>query len=587
MRDLINNRVIIFAILFLVIIGCKNTSEKSMDESLSGNEQKTTEEFLEQLENMTTMEEETKNANEEEDYKRHKIPQSIFEIGEGYVYIEKKSFNTEEQDQWDDLLKDHPSLLKNEVIIDEGAQYQINLPDLQKELTTSENSFKSFKNLIERNVTSGSISLGHQDTGRAKISTLLRNKEEALVENLIQSYTFKSRNESTLVLRRLGVASQENLLPILLEYLGVTSEELQLLNDFPTTEKINNSLQAQRAINFKIPAAVETHLKTSNCTDSFKEIIAFFNKSKMKEPKRFLEKAKVAKDEFYALNPGWYGENDDTGVTYIDSRRKYIYLPFGNRSFADTLIAHQAKPSEIKYSKGVLGAPNMSLERFTVANSNIGTLGLGGVLTIEFKDNTLTNVNGPDLYVFEMGKIEPTKLEISKDGKEWIDIGQIEGGTAMVDIEPFVTKGATFNYVRLTDLQTFSTVPGADIDAIGAIGGALRLHLDSEVLFDTGEFELKESATTALENLVEAIKEIPKGTIIVEGHTDNVGNPNSNKTLSENRANEVSQFLKNKLPKKYTFEMKGLGESQPIVPNDTPENKQKNRRVEILVIPSK
>ncbi|MEZ4858310.1 MAG: OmpA family protein [Flavobacteriaceae bacterium] len=587
MRDLINNRVVIFALLFSIIIGCKNTSEKSVDESLSGNEQKTSEDFLEQLENMTTLEEEPKKVNVDKDQERNKIPQSIFEIGEGFVYIEHKSFNTEEQNQWDVLLKEHPSLLKNEVIIDQGGQYQINLPDLQKELTASENSFKSFKNLIEKNVTSGSISLGHQNTGRAKISALLGNKEEGLVETLIQSYTFKSRNESTLVLRRLGVASQENLLPILLEYVGITLEELQLLNEFPTTEKINNSLQAKRAIDFKFPAAVETHLKASNCTDSFKEIIAFFNKSKMKEPKRFLEKAKVAKNEFYALNPGWYGENDDTGVTYIDSRRKYIYLPFGERSFADTLIAHQASASEIKYSNGVLGAPNMSLERFTVAHPNIGTLGLGGVLTIEFKDNTLTNVNGPDLYVFEMGKIEPTKLEISKDGSQWIDIGQIEGGTAMVDIESFVAKGATFNYVRLTDLQTFSTVPGADIDAIGAIGGALRLQLDSEVLFDTGAFKLKESATATLENLVEAIKEIPNGHIIIEGHTDNVGSPNSNKTLSENRANEVSQFLKNKLPKKYTFEVKGLGESQPIVPNDTPENKQKNRRVEILVIPSK
>ncbi|HAT66117.1 MAG TPA: OmpA family protein, partial [Flavobacteriaceae bacterium] len=104
----------------------------------------------------------------------------------------------------------------------------------------------------------------------------------------------------------------------------------------------------------------------------------------------------------------------------------------------------------------------------------------------------------------------------------------------------------------------------------------------------TGKFQLKESASSELNKLVTAIKEYSKGHIIVEGHTDNVGNPASNKTLSENRAKEVSAFLKSKLSStNYTFEVKGFGENQPIAPNDTPENKQRNRRVEILVVPIK
>ena len=158
----------------------------------------------------------------------------------------------------------------------------------------------------------------------------------------------------------------------------------------------------------------------------------------------------------------------------------------------------------------------------------------------------------------------------------------------MVDIKDFVKPNETFTYVRLTDLDTPSQLPGADVDAVAAIGGALRLNLDSAVLFDTGKFQLKESASSELNKLVTAIKEYSKGHIIVEGHTDNVGNPASNKTLSENRAKEVSAFLKSKLSStNYTFEVKGFGENQPIAPNDTPENKQRNRRVEILVVPIK
>lgn len=167
-----------------------------------------------------------------------------------------------------------------------------------------------------------------------------------------------------------------------------------------------------------------------------------------------------------------------------------------------------------------------------------------------------------------------------------LTLERLRGGTAMVDLAGYVKPGETYNYVRLTDLDTFSTVPGADVDAVAAIGGALRLNIDSAVLFDTGEYELKGSATSELERLLEAIKEIPEGTIIVEGHTDNVGSPQSNLMLSKNRAQEVAGYLKENLSNTYKFTIKGLGETQPVAANDTDENKQKNRRVEILVLPS-
>ena len=131
------------------------------------------------------------------------------------------------------------------------------------------------------------------------------------------------------------------------------------------------------------------------------------------------------------------------------------------------------------------------MKTISYGDLKVCSIGSNDTLTLELINNTITVVNGPDLYVFEMGEIEPSGLEISKDGKEWIDIGHIEGGRTMVNIEPFVPKGVTFTYVRLTNLITYSALTGADIDAIGAIGGALQLNLDSDVLFDTGECQLK------------------------------------------------------------------------------------------------
>ena len=61
------------------------------------------------------------------------------------------------------------------------------------------------------------------------------------------------------------------------------------------------------------------------------------------------------------------------------------------------------------------------------------------------------------------------------------------------------------------------------MDAIGAIGSASRIALDSSVLFDSGEFTLKAGAHAAIEEVIAAI-ENPQGTRIeVAGHTDSVG----------------------------------------------------------------
>ena len=103
------------------------------------------------------------------------------------------------------------------------------------------------------------------------------------------------------------------------------------------------------------------------------------------------------------------------------------------------------------------------------------TSGCGGVLTLRFTDNVLVDIPGFDLYVFEIGPMtEPSHVEISADGDRWIDIGNIEGGTAAIDIGPHVKAADIFRYVRLTDLKSDcdSAYPGADIDAVGAIGAS-------------------------------------------------------------------------------------------------------------------
>jgi outer membrane protein OmpA-like peptidoglycan-associated protein len=291
-----------------------------------------------------------------------------------------------------------------------------------------------------------------------------------------------------------------------------------------------------------------------------------------------------AQQTFKKLNPDLYF-GEEAGFTYFGNKGKAVYLPLGKLSFADRVVAvdHPENKNTATYS---LGEPDAYT---TGMNSvmNVHSMGLKGQLVVKFEDNALVDVNGPDLYIFELGQIEPTNLDISKDGKTWISVGKISGGVAEVDIHDFVKRDELYYYVRLTDLETSSGIPGADVDAIAAIGSAVRLNLDSQVMFDTGKSELKPAGKEALKELVKTLKILERGNVIVEGHTDDVGSAASNKQLSLARAKSVSAELKKLLPsQKFKWKEQGHGEEKPLVDNDSDENRAKNRRVEVLVLPN-
>ena len=111
----------------------------------------------------------------------------------------------------------------------------------------------------------------------------------------------------------------------------------------------------------------------------------------------------------------------------------------------------------------------------------------------------------------------------------------------------------------------------------------IQVSLGSEVLFDTGRFDLKPAATSALESLLELLKRYPKAAILIEGHTDNVGAEDMNQTLSDRRANAVKTWLSARGIAEELMTAGGRGETSPIASNDTLDGRQKNRRVEIRI----
>ncbi|SAL70891.1 OmpA family protein [Caballeronia choica] len=114
------------------------------------------------------------------------------------------------------------------------------------------------------------------------------------------------------------------------------------------------------------------------------------------------------------------------------------------------------------------------------------------------------------------------------------------------------------------------------------------ITLDSMSLFDSGRAQLKPGSTRALVGALEMIKAQPGKRILVAGHTDNLGDRESNQRLSIARASAVRDWLMEAAATPASaFAIQGYGDSRPIADNRTPEGRARNRRVEITLVPER
>jgi outer membrane protein OmpA-like peptidoglycan-associated protein len=106
----------------------------------------------------------------------------------------------------------------------------------------------------------------------------------------------------------------------------------------------------------------------------------------------------------------------------------------------------------------------------------------------------------------------------------------------------------------------------------------------NNIFFETGSANLKKESCFELDRLVKHMKDNPNLIIEVSGHTDNVGADDMNMDLSIRRAKAVCNYLNKNGIDRSRLRYFGFGETKPIVPNNSPANRQKNRRVEVKFI---
>jgi outer membrane protein OmpA-like peptidoglycan-associated protein len=128
-------------------------------------------------------------------------------------------------------------------------------------------------------------------------------------------------------------------------------------------------------------------------------------------------------------------------------------------------------------------------------------------------------------------------------------------------------------------------IPGATVERVGE---GINVTFDEKnpdgsqagVFFATNQSAINANSKLALDKLVKVFAEYPETNILIEGHTDDVGSDAYNLSLSEKRAEAVSNYLKNAGVASSRLTTKWYGEAQPKVANDSDATRATNRRVE-------
>lgn len=137
--------------------------------------------------------------------------------------------------------------------------------------------------------------------------------------------------------------------------------------------------------------------------------------------------------------------------------------------------------------------------------------------------------------------------------------------------------------------ETAAQVENAKVETVTDANGlsCVKVTFDSGILFKTGKYDLNDASKNELANFAEVLKKNTDCSVDIQGYTDNVGSDAVNNPLSQNRAESVASFLKQKgVSNNQLKNVTGFGASNFVADNTTEAGRQQNRRVEVYMYAS-
>jgi len=249
-------------------------------------------------------------------------------------------------------------------------------------------------------------------------------------------------------------------------------------------------------------------------------------------------------------------EQDELGL-FVSTNGKVAYFSSdkdGDWNIYAFDLYEKARPQEVVILKGTLtddsGKP-ISNAKIEVSYNETG-------------ETQTFDVNGDDgkyAAVVKVSKSQDVTISVNKDGLAY---------NAKV-IEKEVFENRTTTSIQTGNIKTDSIKPGK------------AYELD-EIYFATDSWELNKRSTLLLNGFSNYLKKNTSLKISVNGHTDDVGDDEQNRILSQKRADAVKAYLVEKEVNVDQIEAIGYGESKPRVPNSNEINRAKNRRTEFAIL---
>ncbi|MCE7062921.1 OmpA family protein [Dyadobacter sp. CY343] len=207
------------------------------------------------------------------------------------------------------------------------------------------------------------------------------------------------------------------------------------------------------------------------------------------------------------------------------------------------------------------------------------------------KQHTLLSVN-------ILNAQQGTRVQLVEDSRLIVPLNRINDGHYFAEVAPgrsysfgvssadqadFSTavaslkEGLTLKSLRIPDRKAILTVKENPKTEVGNVSG-------KTLYFPRSDYKLPPQSRAYLDSVALFIQNNTGKGLEISGHTDNVGNPNLNLTLSEYRVRVITRYLINKGISEKLITATGMGSKHPVRPNDTEENRRLNRRVEVQII---
>ena len=163
-------------------------------------------------------------------------------------------------------------------------------------------------------------------------------------------------------------------------------------------------------------------------------------------------------------------------------------------------------------------------------------------------------------------------------------IGRANGSTAKGAIIGAAVGGAAGAIIgHQMDQQAKEleqNIPNARVERVGE---GIQVTFNSGLLYDFDSDRVKPAAADNLRELARSLDKYPGSDLLIVGHTDDVGADAYNQGLSERRAEAAAQYLVAQGVARARIRTRGLGETEPVAPNDSEANREQNRRVEVAI----